>query len=185
MTDASAEAEPPRIVAVVAVARNGVIGRDNGLPWRLRSDLKQFRALTMGKPVIMGRKTFQSIGKPLDGRDNIVVTRDTGFQADGVIVADSPNAALDLGRHLARRAAVDEVCVIGGAALYTELMHQIDRLYVTDVNLEPGGDAHFPAIDPAIWKETSRKHMEAGDRDDASFDIVVYDRHPTLYRVTS
>ncbi len=164
------------IVLVVAIARNGVIGRDNGLPWRLRSDMKLFREMTMGKPLVMGRKTFASIGKPLDGRDNIVVTGDAEFAVPGVTRAPDPDTALEIARDAAERMGADEICVIGGATIYAALIDRADRLIVTEVALDPVGDTRFPAIDPAIWRETARAHHEQGDKDDAAFDLVTYER---------
>src|SRR5262245_19310100 len=118
-----------QVAIFVAVAENGVIGRDNGLPWRLSSDLRRFKAATMGKPVVMGRKTWESIGKPLPGRANIVVTRDRSFQPDGVETTASFDAALALARARAHEMAADQICIIGGGEIYRQAIGIADRLY--------------------------------------------------------
>ena len=138
------------LVLVAAVAENGVIGRDGRLPWRLRSDLKHFRDLTLGHPVIMGRKTYGAIGKPLSGRTNIVVTRDPAFAAPGVMVARSLDAALAVARGDAWRRGVIEIMVIGGADLYGQTIERAVRLEVTHVHARPEGDSVFPQIDPEL-----------------------------------
>lgn len=161
---------------IVAKADNDVIGLDGGLPWRLSSDLKHFRRITFGKPVIMGRKTFESIGKPLVGRDNIVVTRDRSFFAEGVIPVGSVEQAIRRGHDVARERMVDEIMVIGGAEIYQAVMAKAERIYVTEVHARPEGDAVFPKIDPADWRETLRRRHEAGPRDDHDFSLVVLER---------
>ena len=160
----------------VAVARNGVIGRDGGLPWRMPSDLKHFRKLTMGKPVLMGRKTFQSIGKPLDGRDNIVVTRDAGFAHEGVYVAASVEDGLTLARDLARKSGAGAVMVIGGEEIFRQAFPAADVLHINEIDLEPDGDAFFPPLDPAQWKVVSREEFAKGEKDDAAFSAVTWVR---------
>lgn len=167
-----------KISLIVAVAENGVIGREGGLPWRLSSDLKTFRRLTMGKPIVMGRRTFQSIGKPLDGRDNIVVTRDPYFEQAGVSVVSNVTEALTLARVLATTRGVDEVMIIGGADLYAVTMDLANRIYFTRVHAEPHGDRHFPALDPKIWKEISREALPQGERDEHASTLVVFERVP-------
>lgn len=161
---------------VAAVAENGVIGRDNGLPWRLKSDLKHFRAVTLGRPVLMGRKTFQSIGRPLSGRTNIVVSRDPGFAAPGVIVAQNLSDALAVARGDALRRAVKEIMVIGGADVFAALMPCAARLEITRVHARPAGDAVFPAIDPSVWREVARAEHPAGPEDEAAFTLLTYRR---------
>ncbi|MEQ1717985.1 MAG: dihydrofolate reductase [Hyphomicrobium sp.] len=161
---------------IVAVAENGVIGKDGGLPWRLSSDLKTFRRLTMGKPIVMGRRTVQSIGKPLDGRDNIVVTRDPFFEVAGVSNADSIADALTLARVLARTRGADEIMVIGGAAIYAAVLPQANRIYLTRVHAKPEGDRHFPELDPAEWHEVSREGLPQGERDEFPATLVVLER---------
>ena len=161
---------------IVAVAENGVIGRDGGLPWRLSSDLKTFRRLTMGKPLIMGRRTFQSIGRPLDGRDNIVVTRDPFFDVAGVSACATVAEALTLARVLAATRGADEIMVIGGAAIYAAVLPAADRIYVTQVHAKPEGDRHFADLDPKTWHEVSREALPKGDRDDFASTLIVYER---------
>ncbi|HTV36491.1 MAG TPA: dihydrofolate reductase [Xanthobacteraceae bacterium] len=164
----------PTILIIAAVAENGVIGRGNALPWRLKSDMAHFRKLTMGKPVVMGRKTYQSIGKPLQGRTTIVVSRDRGFTAPGIVVAQSVEAALTTARGEALRRGADAIIVAGGAEIYGQVMGQAARLVVTQVHLAAEGDARFPAIDPSRWRETERSEHDAGAGDDAAFAIVHY-----------
>jgi dihydrofolate reductase len=161
---------------IVAVAKNGVIGRDGGLPWRMSSDLKTFRRLTMGKPIVMGRKTFQSIGKPLDGRDNIVVSRDPIFAPEGVTVFADLNEALILARTLARTSGTDEVMIIGGADIFTATLAEAQRVYWTDILGEPEGDVGFPALDPAEWREISAEPIPKGPRDDYEAVLRVFER---------
>ena len=162
---------------VVAIADNGVIGRDNALPWKLSSDMAFFKRVTMGKPVIMGRKTWESLPKkPLPGRPNIVVTRDAGYAAAGAEVATSAAAALARGRALAVEAGVDEIMVIGGAQLYAEMFDHADRLYITEVHAQPEGDVDFPAFDRRQWREVSRERHKAGEKDSADYSFVVLER---------
>jgi dihydrofolate reductase len=164
------------LILIAAVAENGVIGRDNRLLWRLKSDMRHFRAHTMGKPVIMGRKTYQSIGKPLPGRHVIVVTRDETFTAEGVEVAHSLSAARELGEKAARIMGVDAVYVAGGGEIYAAFLPDAVRLEITRVALAPEGDAHFPMIDPAIWQESKRMdHIKSVD-DEAAFSFLTYSR---------
>jgi dihydrofolate reductase len=169
-------AAQPRIAIVLlaAVAENGVIGRDNALPWRLSSDLKRFKALTLGKPVVMGRKTYRSIGKPLPDRTNIVVTRDPDFRADGVVIAHGVEAALAAARDDARRTGANEIMVIGGTEIFAQTMAVADRLEITHVHARPAGDTHFPPIDSKIWREVARSDLSAGPKDDASVSFVTY-----------
>jgi dihydrofolate reductase len=173
----SATPSPPvAVVLVAAVADNGVIGRDNALPWRLSSDLKHFKALTMDKPVVMGRKTFLSIGKPLPGRTNIVVSRNAGFAAPGVLVAADLAAAMTAARGDALRRGADAIAVIGGNEIFVRTMSLADRLEITHVHARPDGDTHFPPIASAHWREVARNEHPAGPRDDAAFDCVTYQR---------
>lgn len=164
------------IVLVAAVAENGIIGAGNAMPWRLKSDLAHFRALTMGKPVVMGRKTFESIGRPLSGRATIVVSRDPSFAAAGIVVAPSLAAALQAARADALRRSADAIIVAGGADIYTQAMPLAARLCITRVHAQPAGDAAFPAIDPQLWRETARSHLRAGPNDSADLDFVTYER---------
>lgn len=164
------------IALIVAVAENGVIGKDGGLPWRLSSDLKTFRRLTMGKPLIMGRRTFQSIGKPLDGRDNIVVTRDPNFAPDGVSTTDNVTDALTLARVLGRTRGADEIMVIGGAQIYDSVLPIADRIYFTRVHASPDGDRSFPDPDPAVWREVAREDIPKGPKDDYAATLITFER---------
>ena len=165
-----------RIVLVVAVSKNGVIGRDGGLPWRLSSDLKLFRQLTLGKPVIMGRKTWESIGRPLDKRLNIVVTRGAAIAVEGVRTAASLDDALEMARARAEADGVDEVAVIGGGEIYRQALPKADRVYLTEVDVEVEGDTTFPTLDLATWQETSRQAYPQGPDDSAAFVLRVLDR---------
>ena len=171
-------AAPPRIaiVLIAAVAENGVIGRDNKMPWHLSSDLKRFRAATMGKPVIMGRKTFHSIGKPLVGRTNIVVTRDKAFAAVGVVTVADLELALAVARGDALRRSADAIAVIGGTEIFAQTMPLAERLEITEVHARPNGDTHFPEIERTIWREVERSEHPAGPKDDAAYCHVTYIR---------
>jgi dihydrofolate reductase len=172
----AAAAGAPSIVLLAAVAENGIIGRDNTLPWRLKSDMQHFRATTMGKPVVMGRKTFQSLLKPLHGRTTIVVTRDRSFTAPGVVVAASLEAALTAARGDALRRGVDAIMVAGGAEIYAQTMTRADALLITEVRTRCDGDARFPEIDARLWRETMREEHAAGPADSAPFAYVRFER---------
>jgi dihydrofolate reductase len=154
------------VTLVAARGANGVIGADGGLPWRLSGDLRRFKAATLGRPVLMGRKTWDSIGRPLPGRDNLVVTRDGDFRPDGAWVFSGIDAALAAARARALVRGAGEVCVIGGAQIYALTMAHATRLLVTDVDAAPAGDAHFPAIDPALWRIARETAHPAGPKDD-------------------
>jgi dihydrofolate reductase len=164
----------PRLWLVAAVARNGVIGAAGTMPWRLSSDLKRFKELTLGHPVIMGRKTFDSIGKPLPGRLNIVVTRraDTMKDADGLIFARDLDAAIELARY----SGADDAMVIGGGEVYAAAIGRAFRLCITHVEATPEGDTYFPDIDPRVWKSVWSENVPAGDKDTAPTTYTVYDR---------
>jgi dihydrofolate reductase len=164
------------IAFVVAVAENGVIGRDGKLPWRLPTDLRRFRKLTLGKPMVMGRKTYESIGKPLDGRDSIVVTRQRNFAAAGVHVATSVEEAIGLGRELAEKRGVDEVMVIGGEGIFRAALGDADRIYLTLVYGTPAGDTRFAIPDAPAWHETAREPMPQGSGDEYPADFIVLER---------
>ena len=161
---------------IVAVAENGVIGRDNDLPWRLSGDLKRFKAVTMGKPLIMGRRTFESIGRPLPGRANIVLTRDAGFIPEGVIVVHDPDAALEAAEQEAGRAGTDEIMVIGGAGIYDIFLSRARRIYLTEVHDSPPGDTVFPPLDPDVWFETARERRAAEGGESSDYSFVVLER---------
>ncbi len=152
----------PRIALIAALASNRVIGIDNQLPWHLPEDLKYFRAQTWGKPIIMGRKTFDSLGRPLPGRTNIVVSHQPALQLPGAVVVTSPQQALEVARQQAELDAVDEVMVIGGEMLYREMLDLADRLYLTRVELSPQGDAWFPQIPEGDWSLVEQRDVPAG-----------------------
>jgi len=161
------------LALIVAVAENGVIGRKNALPWRLPEDMRYFKRVTMGKPIIMGRKTFESIGKPLPGRTNIVITRNPAFQTEGVNVVSSLAAALELATHIAQRDGAEEAVVIGGAEIYQVALPQADRLYLTEVHAVVEGDAVLPEIDWSQWREVGRERHAAQPFD---YSFVRYER---------
>ena len=163
-------------VLIVAVAENGVIGAKGTIPWRVRADVQRLKAMTMGKPVVMGRKTFESLPRPLPGRTNIVVTRDPNYRAAGAVVTSSfaDAHAIALGDALRRFAT--EIAVIGGAEIYAQWMDGADRLEVTEVHARPEGDTFFPAIDPAQWEEVARIRNPATAADSADFSYVTYRR---------
>jgi dihydrofolate reductase len=161
---------------VVAVAENGIIGNGNDLPWRLPSDLKRFRKLTMGKPIVMGRKTFLSIGKPLDGRANIILSRDQGFSVEGAFVVKSVEDALELGTREAQAANATEIMIIGGAEIYKAFMPHATRLYYTEVHATPSGDASFPELDLSLWREVSRELVNANEKDCYDFSNIFYEK---------
>jgi dihydrofolate reductase len=160
-----------RIAMIAAVAQNGVIGRNNELPWRLPGDLPRFKAITMGKPVIMGRSTFDSIGKPLPGRDNIVISRDADLRIEGAAVVATPTAALDLAQIIAVEKNLDEIIVMGGGQIYSTLL-----LYLTRVLADVAGDAYFPAVDWSDWVENSNQPVAAGSGNPYPFCYVTLDR---------
>jgi len=170
------ERRPARISLIVAVADNGVIGRRGALPWHLSSDLKRFREITMAKPVIMGRKTFEAIEKPLDGRENIVVTQVSKLAYKGVWTVESVEDALDFGHRLAEEMSANEIMVIGGAQIYDALVGRADRIYMTEVHASPDGDATMVALEPDAWIETAREDQVAGERDDHDMTFVTLDR---------
>jgi len=164
------------IVIVVAVADNGVIGRDGGLPWRLSSDLRRFKAETMGRPVLMGRRTWESIGRPLPGRLNIVVSRDRSFRAEGAETATTLTDALTLARVRGRCLPGEAIFVIGGGEIYRQALPLADQLSVTHVLATIDGDTRFPAIDPADWRAVSVEEVPAGERDSHPTRHVIYER---------
>ena len=160
----------PRISIIAALARNRVIGIENRLPWRLPEDLAHFKALTLNHPILMGRKTFESLGRPLPGRTNIVITRNASYRPDGCLVADSIPAAIALCN------GADEVFFIGGADLYRQAIPLADRLYLTEVDIESQGDAWFPEYDRSAFREVSRESHTGEKGDVLNFDYVVYER---------
>jgi dihydrofolate reductase len=165
-----------KVVLVAAVADNGVIGARGTIPWRLKSDMQRFKALTIGKPVVMGRKTFASIGRPLPGRTNIVVTRDIDFRAAGAVVTTSFAEARAVAMGDALRRFATEIAVIGGAEIYAQWLDIADLLEITEVHARPEGDTYFAAIDAANWEEVERVRNPAGPDDSADFSYVTYRR---------
>ena len=169
-----------KVSLIAALAENRTIGRDNALPWRLPNDLKYFKAVTLGKPVIMGRKTWDSLGRPLPGRTNIVITRQPGFVAAGdpeaVKVVASLDDALALAARIAQRDGVDESVVIGGAEIYALALPHCERLYLTEVHAQVDGDAFFPALEQAHWREVKRERCSAEGANPYDYSFVVYER---------
>lgn len=168
------------IVLVAAVADNSVIGAKGGMPWRLKSDLAHFRALTIGKPVIMGRKTYESIGKPLDQRDNIVISRQAGYAGPGVHVVVSIPEAIALARRLAAGRGVEEIAVIGGADIFRAMLSMADRIYLTRVHGAPAGDVALEPFDATEWKEVAREPMAKTSGDQFTADFIVLDRQDLI-----
>lgn len=169
-------ANAPEIAMIAAVARNGVIGRDGDLPWRIPSDLAFFKKVTMGKPILMGRKQFESVGRPLPGRVNIVVSRQKDYRPEGVLVFSDFDSALDHARTIAAAEGASEVMIIGGGEIYALGIAHADRLYLTEVDLAPEGDTRFPVLDPAVWAETDAPGVTPSARDEAIYRIAVYER---------
>ncbi len=164
-----------KICLIVAAARNRAIGLNNKMPWHLPEDLKYFKHVTLGKPVIMGRNTFESIGRPLPGRPNIVISRNAGYQAQGITLVNSLEAALQAAQQLLPT-GVDEVMVIGGAQIYAQALPLATRLYLTEVDAEPEADAFFPAIDRTAWREVARESHAACERNPYPYSFVVLEK---------
>ncbi len=166
----------PRISLVVAAARNGVIGTRNSLPWSLPSDMKRFKELTIGHPVIMGRHTYESIGRPLADRDNIVLSSGGYIDHPQVYTVNSIEEAIALAKRFAVSRGVDEIMVIGGGQVYAKTLPMAHRIYFTEVDLDVDGDTEFPEFDRAKWRETSREDHKAGPNDAADFSILTLER---------
>ena len=166
------------LVIVVAVAENGVIGHDNRLLWHIRSDLRRFRDLTWGKPMIMGRKTFDSIGKPLPGRETVVLTRDPAFSAQGVHVARAWDEAVAAAERLAGTMGADAVAVVGGAEIYALALPRAERIHLTEVHAAPEGETRFPPFDRTAFRERGRRRHPAGPNDEHPFTTVDLERRP-------
>jgi dihydrofolate reductase len=164
------------ITMIAAIGENSVIGAEGQIPWRLPTDFAHFKRTTMGKPLVMGRKTFASIGRPLPGRTNIVVTRQRDFSADGVIGCHSLTEAIDQAREIVAGTDDCEIIIGGGGEIYREAMPLADRLIITHVAVSPPGDARFPPIDPDIWNMVLRHDIGKGENDSADFTIVTYER---------
>lgn len=167
----------PTISILVAVASNGVIGSKGGMPWRLSTDLRRFKSLTMGKPIIMGRKTLDAIGKPLPGRVNIVLTRDSTFSQPDVVRAGDIREALRIARNRARETGADEIFVIGGGEIFEMALPYADRMHVTHVEAMPDGDTYFPAIDPEDWMLLEEVSVPVGEKDSDPTRYAVYRRN--------
>ena len=166
----------PVIALVVAIAENGAIGRGGDLPWRLSSDMRYFRKITMGKPVIMGRRTFKSLPRVFDGRLNVVLTRDKGFVAPDAVMVHSLGEGLAAARASAERTRAHEIMVIGGEDVFREVLPQARRIYLTEVHASPEADTWFPEFDKREWREIFRERHEAGPRDEHAFSFVVLER---------
>lgn len=166
----------PRLSLIAAVAENGVIGADQSIPWRIPSDFAWFKRTTMGKPMVMGRKQFETFRKPLPGRPHVVVTRQAGYAAEGVTVRHSLEAGIAAAAELAAQSGVDEVMVIGGGDIYAQALALADRLYITHVALSPEGDVRFPAIDPAVWTVVEEPEVTPVPDDPAAYRIRIYER---------
>lgn len=165
-----------RVAFVVAVAEDGVIGAAGELPWRISDDLKWFKKVTLGKPVVMGRKTFDSIGAPLAGRDNIVITRDAGWRAEGVIRTGTVSEALRIAADCAAAAGAEEICVIGGAEIFEQTFALADRIYLTRVEAAVDGDAYFPQPKSEDWVEIPAGRCEAGPKNQFSCNFFILER---------
>lgn len=166
----------PIVALIVAIAENGIIGRNGGMPWRIPSDMRAFRRMTLGKPVIMGRKTFASLKKPLDGRDNIVLTRHRDFAPQGAIAVDGVKQALKIAGDCAEARGANEIMVIGGADIYAAFMPHAQRIYLTRVHATPDGDVCFPKLDLGEWTETGRSYHPREERDEFDYTASVLDR---------
>ena len=162
----------PRVSLIVAMARNRVIGRNNALPWRLPADLKHFKSLTMGHHMIMGRKTFESIGKPLPGRISVVVTRNSDYSMPGIITANSLEAAISACGN------DQEIFIIGGAELYRQAIHLADRIYLTEIEADIPGDAFMTEFERNLWQETSRTSHAPDEKNAYPYHFVVYEKAP-------
>ncbi len=174
MSEATPQA--PVIALVVAMGENRAIGRGGDLPWHLRSDMKFFRRVTMGKPVIMGRRTFKSLPRVLDGRLNIVLTRDSGFVAPDAVMAGSLEEGLRAARDSCARTGAEEIMIIGGEGVFRGVLPQVGRIYLTEVHASPEADTWFPELEAGQWREVFRERHEAGPKDDHAFSFVVLER---------
>lgn len=165
-----------KVSLIAAVAENGVIGKDNWMPWHIKSEFQYFKNTTMGRPIVMGRKSFEALGKPLPGRQNIVVTRDKNYKAAGVIVTHSVEEGIDIARGIAEKDGVDELFIGGGSEIYRLSLPDADRLYLTEIHLKPDGDTYFPPFDRGDWKEVKREFHPKKDGETADYTITVLER---------
>lgn len=161
---------------IAGVAENGVIGSHQTIPWRIPSDFAYFKRMTLGKPIVMGRKQFETVGKPLPGRTNIIVTRRQDYHPEGTLVFASIEAALAQAQKIAAADGVDEIMIIGGGEIYAQLMDRADRLYITHIDLHPEGDVRFPAIDPETWVVVDLPEVAPSEKDSATYRVKVYER---------
>jgi dihydrofolate reductase len=166
----------PRLVLVAAIAENGVIGHNGRLPWKIPGDLKHFKKLTMGKPVVMGRSTYESMGGPLKGRVNIVLTRDQTYKATGAVVAKDLDSAIALAVEEAAKEKTDEIAIIGGNGVFEETLPRAFRLEITEVHGSPEGDTYFPKFDKGEWKEIRRDGPQQGKNDSLPYTFITYER---------
>lgn len=165
-----------KLSLIWAMSDNRVIGNDNELPWHLPNDLQFFKKMTMGKPIIMGRKTFESIGRPLPGRVNIVITRSQDWQHEGVLVVNSVDMAIQAAEDLAFDQQIEEVIIMGGAQIYKQTINKADQLYITEVKAELEGDAFFPEFDLSVWKETWREEHTKCEKNPYDYNFVVFEK---------
>jgi dihydrofolate reductase len=165
-----------RIAMIAGVAENGVIGSEQTIPWRVPSDMAFFKKTTMGKPVVMGRKQYETVGKPLPGRTNIVITRQEGYQPEGVLVFPNIDAALAKAQEIAQADGVDEIMIIGGGEIYAQLLERADRLYITHLDLNPVGDVRFPTIAHEDWTVVDLPEVAPSPKDEATYRVKVYER---------
>jgi dihydrofolate reductase len=169
----------PRLSAIVAVSENNVIGAENDLPWRLSSDLKWFKKNTLGKPILMGRKTYESLPRLLPGRTNIILTRDREFKLEGAVITHTLNEAIAAGRKAALGNGADEIVIIGGAEIYRLALPEIERLYLTRVHTEVEGDTYFPDLSQEDWSEKFREFHEKSEKDMFDHSFTILDRNNT------
>ncbi|OUS39105.1 dihydrofolate reductase ['Osedax' symbiont bacterium Rs2_46_30_T18] len=165
-----------KLAMIVAQSKNRVIGRDNDLPWNLPNDLQYFKRVTMGRPVIMGRNTHESIGRSLPGRTNIVITSNVEYSAEGVKIVHSLEQAVELAQGVCLIDGVDEAMIIGGAQIYQQALSMADTLYITEVDAEIEGDAFFPALDYSLFTERARQDYASDDSNPYPYSFVVYDK---------
>ena len=173
--EASSE-DDVRISMIAGVAENGVIGCDQTIPWHIPSDMQFFRKMTLFKPIVMGRKQFETVGKPLPKRTNLVVTRQAGYQPDGVLVISNLNDAIHHAKAIAAADGVDEIMIIGGGEIYRQALDLADRLYISHIDLSPEGEVYFPEISSRDWEVVSLPEVEPDPRDDATFRVKIYER---------
>lgn len=168
--------QAPRLSLIAAIGKNGIIGRGNELPWRIKSEMQYFKRTTVGKPIVMGRKSFESLGKPLLDRTNIIVSRNADYQVEGCVTVASLDEGLATARSVAARDGVDEIFIGGGAEIYRQTLPLADRLYLTEVHLAPEGDTSFPAFDRSQWREIKREFHAAQPGESADYTITVLER---------